>query len=1140
MKKNSKGFTLVELLAAIVILGILLVFAAPTVLNLVEKNKNKMYVDAAKKLISRAEYEIRANSSKIEKPDKDDVIVLSLVYLDDEDFDNAPGNGEYIKEASFVVVKNTGSGLEYSATIVEKLKKGGYKGIDLTRNDNLLSKNADRYVKAFEEKDIVFVTKNSYGKVLSKSYIDEHLGMNYCNSVSEIYNYRGLDDDSATSGDVGDSVTGIKNISIVPASDKGYNSFDAVLSVEVGGDKESRKDVKVYTSTDSYTDAKNTLGASYGAADVYTKTFDFSTLNNNKYDGKTYTVYVVVKDKAGNSSEKKVNYELHTNVAPIIDVDNSGLSKKSGDSYNMPKASLKLVASDDVDETKNLSVCITPVMGRSCSDYKKYSDYFGESGTMEYDFGGTPDGRGVELTVYVKDTSGLVTHADFEYKIYENKAPSISNVTITSESEKFTTTGNLKTKIKLTATDDFPVSNLKVRISSDEKSDVELRYDEIGSNSYSYTFAGNYDGDTRDITFYITDEYGETASITKQYQVYENKAPEFLTATLTSNGTACPNKNICPVSKGGSIDALVNVSVKDDIDYANDYANLKICVSEEEEECDPSDLENFKDYSYYRGKGVPFSVSATDDDDPYDGTSRTIYYSVIDTYGEVTTTTSEYKLYKNQAPSNVSITIQSNKDPEIDDKDFGNFLPINLNSAKLILNVEDDWGTENLEVDICKKTDRAEVPDENEKFEEDEGFSEEDEGDEIIEEGFGEECEGYMEYQPSYDIDFNEEVYDGQEYSITVRIKDKYGSEVSESTTYTLYSDKAPVIENFKLKSTASEYNSGDVLISYTVKDALDNYSICIGPDSKYDTCAEQGYYVSSDGEFSNKQEETDMSLSIPYDSNGKTVYLVVRDSHGNVVFDEIEYEIYKYCTLMDDSVTAVRYYLEPISESEDDDDPEADENIEAISDTDENDDTTTETGDGDEEDPENPENPEESDLNDYISAYSCKSKCYKDETNPLEITYYRVVEKRDLHFPDHDCSDPSEEVIKDCSFHMCYAKDDTTFYMAVGTNKVELDWTHEVEVEDEEEVPTEDEELVLGEEETSIEDEDIPIGEEEELPKTHMEEHVHSYYYKIYKVTYDEKLDQIIFTETAEKACPDLFDSGYYFFGNDYVLTKD
>ena len=67
MKFNRQGFTLVELLAALVILGLLMVVAAPNVLGILNRNKSEIYIEDAKKLVSRAEYVMRGDTS-ISKP----------------------------------------------------------------------------------------------------------------------------------------------------------------------------------------------------------------------------------------------------------------------------------------------------------------------------------------------------------------------------------------------------------------------------------------------------------------------------------------------------------------------------------------------------------------------------------------------------------------------------------------------------------------------------------------------------------------------------------------------------------------------------------------------------------------------------------------------------------------------------------------------------------------------------------------------------------------------------------------------------------------------------------------------------------------------------------------------------------------
>jgi len=194
MIKNNKGFTLVELLTAVIILGILMAVAAPTVLNMISNNKKKMYVDVAKRLIAQAEYQIKVNNSTITKPDPGNVIIISLVYLDGDDFDSTPDGGQYVKEASFVVVKNNGNSLEYSVRIIEKLKKDGYYGVDLTSNNSLLKKDAAKNVKNFNENDLVFaLTEENKGENISNSELDAYISSKFSgSSIDGVYNYREL------------------------------------------------------------------------------------------------------------------------------------------------------------------------------------------------------------------------------------------------------------------------------------------------------------------------------------------------------------------------------------------------------------------------------------------------------------------------------------------------------------------------------------------------------------------------------------------------------------------------------------------------------------------------------------------------------------------------------------------------------------------------------------------------------------------------------------------------------------------------------------------------------------------------------------------------------------------------------------
>ena len=85
MKKNS-GFTLTELLAAVVILGILMSMAVPAISGMLNDQRNKVYVEDSIRLAKKMESKMKSDN-EIFIPSKDNCIVLSLKYLDDGTFE---------------------------------------------------------------------------------------------------------------------------------------------------------------------------------------------------------------------------------------------------------------------------------------------------------------------------------------------------------------------------------------------------------------------------------------------------------------------------------------------------------------------------------------------------------------------------------------------------------------------------------------------------------------------------------------------------------------------------------------------------------------------------------------------------------------------------------------------------------------------------------------------------------------------------------------------------------------------------------------------------------------------------------------------------------------------------------------------
>lgn len=142
MRLNKKGFTLVELLAALVILAAIMAIAVPNVMGILNNSKADAYVEDAKKLLSLAEYKFRGNPSF--RPAPNECTVMSLKYLDNSEFENAPNGGAYDKTNSYVIIVNkpNASGNNqyvYYVTLDEVMDGGAHRGLVYKSYEELYS-----------------------------------------------------------------------------------------------------------------------------------------------------------------------------------------------------------------------------------------------------------------------------------------------------------------------------------------------------------------------------------------------------------------------------------------------------------------------------------------------------------------------------------------------------------------------------------------------------------------------------------------------------------------------------------------------------------------------------------------------------------------------------------------------------------------------------------------------------------------------------------------------------------------------------------------------------------------------------------------------------------------------------------------
>ena len=145
-----------------------------------------MYVSDSLKFTSMVEQLI--TSSKIDKPDNGNSIIVCFKYLDTNDLNSPPNQGKYI-DSSFVVAKNNDDVIEYSVMLVEKIKGGGYKGVELTRVEDLQKDGATNHIKEFSNNQINELDNELESKSKLIEYINSRLGDNFISnsSLEKIY-----------------------------------------------------------------------------------------------------------------------------------------------------------------------------------------------------------------------------------------------------------------------------------------------------------------------------------------------------------------------------------------------------------------------------------------------------------------------------------------------------------------------------------------------------------------------------------------------------------------------------------------------------------------------------------------------------------------------------------------------------------------------------------------------------------------------------------------------------------------------------------------------------------------------------------------------------------------------------------------
>ena len=160
---KNKGFTLVELLAMLVVLGVLMTVAIPNITGILNNQKKNTLRNDATTMVETAKIKV-AKDNLIKKPDAGKCIVFSLNYLNDNDNINAgPNGGQYDEFDSFVIYKKEKNGNNVSYKYYVRLIENNvsyYYGIELEDIRNI-TENTSTNIKRIESYTSIGLSKTA-------------------------------------------------------------------------------------------------------------------------------------------------------------------------------------------------------------------------------------------------------------------------------------------------------------------------------------------------------------------------------------------------------------------------------------------------------------------------------------------------------------------------------------------------------------------------------------------------------------------------------------------------------------------------------------------------------------------------------------------------------------------------------------------------------------------------------------------------------------------------------------------------------------------------------------------------------------------------------------------------------------------
>ena len=159
---KNKGFTLVELLIMLTVLGILMLVAIPNINGILKNQRLNAIKSDATNMVETAKNKIQKEKLLV-KPKRNECIVFTLNYLNDDDnIIKGPNGGLYDQFDSVIVYTRSGNKYKYYVRLVELYNN---KRIGL----NLLDSNNIKKLKTSDVKTLANTNKIGLDKTMNRA-----------------------------------------------------------------------------------------------------------------------------------------------------------------------------------------------------------------------------------------------------------------------------------------------------------------------------------------------------------------------------------------------------------------------------------------------------------------------------------------------------------------------------------------------------------------------------------------------------------------------------------------------------------------------------------------------------------------------------------------------------------------------------------------------------------------------------------------------------------------------------------------------------------------------------------------------------------------------------------------------------------